>query len=86
MTNPITLQLRQGTPAHAVAGVHDLDGRAVMLIRAEDPEHRGALTPDDGDTLTTAATMALDKKLPIVLLLASRCRCQPWSRGVRRLG
>ena len=71
MTNPITLQLRQGTPAHAVAGVHDLDGRPVMLIRAEDPEHRGALTPDDGDTLTTAATMALDKKLPIVLLLAS---------------
>ena len=61
MTNPITLQLRQGTPAHAVAGVHDLDGRPVMLIRAEDPEHRGALTPDDGDTLTTAATMALDK-------------------------
>ncbi|MEC9112910.1 MAG: carboxyl transferase domain-containing protein [Actinomycetota bacterium] len=71
MTNPIALQLRQGTPAHAVAGVHDLDGRPVMLIRADDPEHRGALTPDDGDTLTAAATMALEKHLPIVLLLAS---------------
>ena len=71
MTNPIALQLRQGTPAHAVAGMHDLDGRPVMLIRADDPEHRGALTPDDGDTLTTAATMALEKHLPIVLLLAS---------------
>ena len=71
MTNPSTLQIRQGTPAHAVAGVHDLDGRSVMLIRAEDPEHRGALTPEDGDTLTAAATLALEKHLPIVLLLAS---------------
>ena len=41
------------------------------LIRAEDPEHRGALTPDDGDTLTAAAALALEKHLPIVLLLAS---------------
>ena len=71
MTTPIDLQIRQGTPAHAVAGVHDLDGRAVMLIRAEDPEHRGALTPEDGDTITTAATVALEKRIPIVLLLAS---------------
>ena len=71
MTDPIALQLRQGTPAHAVAGVHNLDGRPVMLIRAEDPEHRGALTPDDGDTLTAAAALALEKHLPIVLLLAS---------------
>ena len=71
MTTPSTLQIRQGTPAHAVAGVHDLDGRSVMLIRAEDPEHRGALTPEDGDTLTAAATLALEKHLPIVLLLAS---------------
>ena len=42
-----------------------------MLIRAEDPEHRGALTPEDGDTITTAATVALEKRIPIVLLLAS---------------
>ena len=42
-----------------------------MLIRAEDPEHRGALTPEDGDTLTAAAALALEKHLPIVLLLAS---------------
>ena len=70
MTDPIALQLRQGTPAHAVAGVHNLDGRPVMLIRAEDPEHRGALTPDDGDTLTAAAALALEKHLPIVLLLS----------------
>ena len=67
MTTPSTLQIRQGTPAHAVAGVHDLDGRSVMLIRAEDPEHRGALTPEDGDTLTAAAALALEKHLPIVL-------------------
>jgi acetyl-CoA carboxylase carboxyltransferase component len=71
VTTPSTLQIRQGTPAHAIAGVHDLDGRPVMLIRAEDPEHRGALTPEDGDTLTAAANLALEKHLPIVLLLAS---------------
>ncbi|MCH2625668.1 MAG: hypothetical protein MKZ77_08925, partial [Acidimicrobiales bacterium] len=71
MTTPTPLRLREGTPAHALAGVHHLDGRSVMLIQAEDPEHRGALSPEDGDTMTAAALMAIEKQMPIVLLLAS---------------
>ena len=71
MTTPTPLRLREGTPAHALAGVHHLDGRSVMLIQAEDPEHRGALSPEDGDTMAAAALMAIEKQMPIVLLLAS---------------
>ncbi len=93
MTTPIALQLREGTPAHAVARVHDLAGRAVMLIQADDPEHRGALTPDDGDTMTAAALMALEKRMPIVLLLASSgadahygvAALDGWGRAARAL-
>ena len=93
MAAHVSLQLREGTPAHVVASVHDLDGRTVMLIKAEDPEHRGALSPDDGDTMTAAALMAIEKRMPIVLLLASSgadahhgvAALDGWGRAARAL-
>ena len=71
----------------------DLDGRTVILIRADNPERKGALTPDDGDTMVRAMEMALDKRLPVVLLLASSgadanhgvAALDGWGRAARAL-
>ncbi len=71
MTDGLSLQLRAGTPGQVSAGMYDLDGRTVILIRADSPDRKGALTPDDGDTMVRALEMALEKRLPVVLLLAS---------------
>jgi acetyl-CoA carboxylase carboxyltransferase component len=71
----------------------DLDGRTVILIRADNPERKGALTPDDGDTMVRAMEMALDKRLPLVILLASSgadanhgvAALDGWGRAARAL-
>ena len=48
-----------------------VEDRRVILIRADSPARKGALTPEDGDTITRALEMALDKRLPVILMLAS---------------
>ncbi|MFT5530816.1 MAG: acetyl-CoA carboxylase carboxyltransferase component [Candidatus Poriferisodalaceae bacterium] len=48
-----------------------LEDRQVVLVRADHPERRGALTIEDGATIAAAAELALDKRLPLVLLIAS---------------
>ena len=71
MTDGLSLQLRAGTPGEVRAGMADIDGRTAILIRADSPERKGALTPEDGDTMVRGLEMALEKRLPVVLLLAS---------------
>lgn len=71
MTESLALEIRQGVPGEVTAGLFDLDGRSVILIRADTPTRMGALTPEDGKTITNALEMALAKRLPAILLLAS---------------
>ena len=71
MTESLALEIRQGVPGEVTAGLFDLDGRSVILIRADTPTRMGALTPEDGKTIANALEMALDKRLPAILLLAS---------------
>ena len=93
MTQPLTPEMRAGTPGEVRAGLAQLGGRPVILIRADSPDRKGALTPDDGDTLSRAMEMALDKRLPVVLLLASSgadahhgvAALDGWGRAARAL-
>ena len=71
MTESLALEIRQGVPGEVTAGLFDLDGRSVILIRADTPTRMGALTPEDGKTIANALEMALTKRLPAILLLAS---------------
>ncbi len=93
MTDGLALQLRAGTPGEVRAGMADIDGRTVILIRADSPERKGALTPEDGDTMVRGLEMALEKRLPVVLLLASSgadanhgvAALDGWGRAARAL-
>lgn len=93
MTESLSLQLRAGTPGEVRAGLSQLDGRRVILIRADSPERKGALTPDDGDTMVRAFQMACEKRLPVVLMLASSgadanhgvAALDGWGRAARAL-
>ena len=93
MTDTLSLQLRAGTPGEVRAGMSVLGDRTVILIRADSPERKGALTPDDGDTMVRAMEMALDKRLPVVLLLSSSgadanhgvAALDGWGRAARAL-
>ena len=71
VSDSLALQIRAETPGEVRAGMYDLGGRAVILIRADSPERKGALTPEDGDTMVRAMEMGLEKRLPVVILLAS---------------
>jgi acetyl-CoA carboxylase carboxyltransferase component len=71
VTESLALEIRQGVPGEVTAGLFDLDGRSVILIRADTPTRMGALTPEDGKTIANALEMALAKRLPAILLLAS---------------
>lgn len=67
------LPLRGGVPGSTAAGVErlPLTGRRVVVIRT-DPAHRlGALSPADSDTLAAGAAVALDQRLPLVMILSS---------------
>jgi hypothetical protein len=47
------------------------DGRTVVMARVGVGHHRGALTRADGATIAGAARMALDLRLPLVLVMSS---------------
>ncbi|HEX7459730.1 MAG TPA: hypothetical protein VF279_03805, partial [Acidimicrobiales bacterium] len=53
------------------AGVEDLGGRTAMVVRSVSDVRRGALSPDDGDTLAEAGTVAATLRIPFVLVLSS---------------
>ena len=67
------LPLRGGVPGSTTAGVERLalTGRRVVLVRT-DPAHRlGALSPEDSATLAAGARVALDQRLPLVMIVSS---------------
>jgi acetyl-CoA carboxylase carboxyltransferase component len=66
-----TTPLRSRAGAVARASATLLGDRRVIEIVIEGGEARGALTPEDSETLATAIRLATDQRLPVVCLLAS---------------
>jgi len=67
-TAPIIRRLVAGS---VQAGVEDLGDRTAMVARSVSDVRRGALSPDDGDTLAEAASVAAALRIPFVLVLSS---------------
>ena len=65
------LQLRAGASGHVTAGIATLGERTAMLISADSPHRRGALSPADSETIVAGLQTALAKRLPVVLMLSS---------------
>ena len=63
--------VRAHVPGTVRAGVEDLAGRAVVSARSVSGHHRGALAGTDGATIAAAARLALDLRLPLVIVMAS---------------
>jgi acetyl-CoA carboxylase carboxyltransferase component len=51
--------------------VRELGGRTVVMAASISGHHRGALTGADGATIAGAARMALDLRLPLVIIISS---------------
>ena len=85
--------LRRYVAGSVRAGVEDLGGRPAMVVRSTSDVRRGALSPDDGDTLAEAASAARDLRIPFVLVLASSgadvsagvASLHGWGRAARAL-
>lgn len=65
------LRLRASTGRCVAAGVRVVDDRRVVWVEIASEHHQGALTPEDGETIAVAATVALSERLPLVLVIAS---------------
>ena len=65
------LPLRSHVPGSVRASVETLGGRRVIQARSVSGHHRGALTQADGDTIAEAARVALDERVPLVMVLSS---------------
>jgi len=67
----ILLSLRKQVPGSINVGVHELNGRRVVLVESHSDTKRGALLPADGESIAAAAKTARDLHMPLVLILAS---------------
>jgi acetyl-CoA carboxylase carboxyltransferase component len=65
------LPIRAGVHGAVSAGRARLGDRDVVLARCDPTVRRGALTPEDGQTLADAAMHALEARLPLVVTIAS---------------
>jgi acetyl-CoA carboxylase carboxyltransferase component len=68
---PIAPSFRHRVSGSVRAGIEEMGGRPVMVVRSVSALRRGALSVDDGETMRVAATSALSFRIPIVLVLAS---------------
>ena len=66
-----TVPLRARVPGTVRSGVRELGGRTVVMAASISGHHRGALTGADGATIAEAARMALDLRLPLVVVMSS---------------
>jgi len=66
-----SVPLRTLVPGTVRAGVKVVGGRTTVQVRSVSGHHRGALTRADGDTIAEAARVALDDRLPLVMVLSS---------------
>ena len=69
----VSVRLRAMAAGATSAGLARLPvtGRRVVLVRVSADQRRGALSVSDSDTIAAGARMALDQRLPLVLVLAS---------------
>ena len=67
------LALRAGVPGGTRSGLSVLEatGRKVISVRVDPDVRRGALSNSDSETVAAAATMALQQRLPLVVMIAS---------------
>jgi acetyl-CoA carboxylase carboxyltransferase component len=63
--------LRAQTEGAVSAAVERIDGRPAVVVRIENEATRGALTSTCGDTIRVAAQLALEKRHPLVVYVAS---------------
>jgi len=68
---PIAPMFRHLVTGSVRAGIEEMGGRPVMVVRSVSALRRGALSIDDGETMRVAAASALSFRIPIVLVLAS---------------
>jgi acetyl-CoA carboxylase carboxyltransferase component len=66
-----TVPLRVHVPGTVRSGIRELGGRTVVVAQSVSGHHSGALSRADGATIAVAATLALDMRLPLVLVLSS---------------
>jgi len=91
--SPFSVGLRAKVGGTLRAAVEDFDGQRAVVAETWVDERRGALSVADGDTLSTAAKLALDEKLPLVAFLESTgaetaagvAAVDGWGRAARRL-
>ena len=65
------LTVRSHVPGTVRAAVETVGGRAAVVARSVSGHHRGALTRADGATIAEAARMALEERMPLVVVLSS---------------
>ncbi len=63
--------VRRRVRGNVAMAVEELAGQPVVVARSTSIERRGALSIDDGATLATAAELAMELRIPLVLVLAS---------------
>jgi acetyl-CoA carboxylase carboxyltransferase component len=68
---PAAPMIRRLVPGTIQAGVEDVGGRPAMVVRSSSDVRKGALSIDDGDTMSQAAGSARALRIPLVLVLAS---------------
>ena len=71
LDTPIAPMFRHLVTGSVRAGIEEMGGRPVMVVRSVSAVRRGALSADDGETIRVAAASALSYRIPMVLVLAS---------------
>jgi acetyl-CoA carboxylase carboxyltransferase component len=64
-------EIRARAPGCVTARVRVLGGRPAVIVRIDGSIKLGALSALDGETITEAANLALEKRLPLVCTIAS---------------
>ncbi len=63
--------MRAGTKGCVTARVDDIGGRPAVVLEIDPSDRRGALSPDDGESIAIAAHTALAERIPLVGYIAS---------------
>jgi acetyl-CoA carboxylase carboxyltransferase component len=62
---------RVHVPGNVRSGTELLGGRLAVVVRTTPGRNRGALSLEDGITIAEAADIALDRRLPLVMVISS---------------
>ena len=65
------LPLRARVPGAATAEIDDIHGVPVVIVRTDPTVKRGALSTEDGSTISEAAAHAVSARVPLVAIISS---------------